>query len=109
MGMEVYNCPDPTGYYDRAEAWMDSGVLTSRWDFAWDMMRGGVNGVKPSPAIISKYAAMKGDERFVEMIRDYIGDDIGDRTRLVLKEASDANDIPRMLSILLGSPSFQQQ
>jgi len=23
MGQEVYNCPDPTGYYDRAEAWLD--------------------------------------------------------------------------------------
>jgi len=109
MGQEVYNCPDPTGYYDRAEAWMDSGVLTSRWDFAWAMMRGSVNGVTPSKAVLDKYTAMKGDDRFVQMVRDFIGDDIGDRTRQVLKEAGDANDVPRMMSILLGSPSFQQQ
>jgi len=43
------------------------------------------------------------------MVRELIGDDIGDRTRQVLKEANDANDIPRMMSVLLGSPSFQQQ
>jgi hypothetical protein len=43
------------------------------------------------------------------MVRDLIGDDIGDRTRQVLKEANDANDVPRMISILVGSPSFQQQ
>jgi uncharacterized protein (DUF1800 family) len=109
MGEEVYNCPDPTGYYDTAEAWMDSGVLTTRWDFSLQLMRGGVKGVHPSPAVVAKYAAMKGDERFVAMVRDLIGDDIGDKTRQSLKEASDANDIPRMIGILLGSPSFQQQ
>jgi hypothetical protein len=109
MGEEVYNCPDPTGYYDAAEAWMDSGVLTTRWDYALQLMQGGIKGVRPSPAVIAKYAAMKGDERFVTMVRDLIGDDIGDKTRQSLKEASDANDIPRMIGILLGSPSFQQQ
>jgi hypothetical protein len=38
-----------------------------------------------------------------------IGGDIGDRTRTVLKEAAGKNDKPRMLSIILGSPDFQQQ
>ncbi len=109
MGEDVYNCPDPTGYYDRAEAWLDSGVLTSRWDFSWDLLRGRIRGITPSPTLLSKYSAIKGDERHVQMVRDLIGDDIGDRTRMVLKEANDANDVPRMISLLIGSPSFQQQ
>lgn len=109
MGEEVYDCPDPTGYFDSTERWMDAGVLTSRWDYAWDLMRGHVKGVQPSQSLIAKYAAMKGDQRYLEMVRELIGDDIGDRTRQVLKEANDANDVPRMMSVLLGSPSFQQQ
>jgi len=109
MGEEVYNCPDPTGYYDRAEAWMDAGVLTLRWDFSLDMVKGGVKGVAPSDKVIAKYAAMDPDTRFVTMVRDFIGDDIGDRTRQTLKEANDAKDYKRMVGVLLGSPSFQQQ
>ena len=108
MGQEIYNCPDPTGYYFKAESWMDAGVLTGRWDFSLELARGGVKGLKPSADVLKKYSSLKGDDRFVLMVRDLIGDDIGDRTRQSLKEASDANDIPRMLGVLLGSPSFQQ-
>lgn len=109
MGMEIYNCPDPTGYYDRAEAWLDSGVLTSRWDFARDLTRGGVAGVKINPAVMAKYKAMKPDDSYKVMIKDLVGDDIGDKTRIVLKEAADAGDAARMMGVLIGSPSFQQQ
>ena len=44
MGEPIYNCPDPTGYFDTAERWMDSGVLTARWQFSWDLVRGTVPG-----------------------------------------------------------------
>lgn len=109
MGQEVYHCPDPTGYYDTAEAWMDSGVLTARWDYALHLAAGKVGGAKPAAPVLSKYKAMPPDDRFATMIRDLIGDDVGDRTRRSLKDAGDANDVPRMIGILLGSPSFQQQ
>ena len=59
MGQPIYNCPDPTGYYDRAEAWMDSGVLTSRWDYAWDMVRGGGQGRARCP---DDFLQVRGDE-----------------------------------------------
>ena len=42
MGQPIYDCTDPTGYYDVAESWMDSGVLTSRWDFCWKLVRGDI-------------------------------------------------------------------
>jgi uncharacterized protein (DUF1800 family) len=109
MGQQVYNCPDPTGYYDRAEAWLDSGVLTSRWDYAFDLTRGGVKGIKVSQALIAKYKAMTPDERYKTAVKELIGDDIGDKTRQVLKAAADEGDIEAMIAILVGSPSFQQQ
>ena len=40
---------------------------------------------------------------------DLIGSDLGDRTRAVVTEAALRNDRRRMLSIILGSPDFQQQ
>ncbi|HEX8912565.1 MAG TPA: DUF1800 domain-containing protein [Humisphaera sp.] len=109
MGQEIYNCPDPTGYYDRAEAWLDSGVLTSRWDYSLSMCRGSIKGVTPNPKVFAKHKGKKVDDLYKDVVRELICDDIGDKTRQVLKEAADAGDIQRMYAILIGCPSFQQQ
>jgi uncharacterized protein (DUF1800 family) len=108
MGQPIYDCDDPTGFYDQAEAWMDAGVLTSRWDYAWKMVRGSVRGVKVPEEFASKYAALPPTEARDKMAHDMIGADIGDRTAQSMTEAA-KGDRKRMLSILLGSPDFQQQ
>ncbi len=51
MGEPVYECPDPTGYFDQAERWMDAGVLTKRWDYGLSLARGSVGGVSISRLI----------------------------------------------------------
>jgi uncharacterized protein (DUF1800 family) len=110
MGQPIYNCVDPTGYYDVAESWMDSGVLTSRWDFCWKLIRGSIGGVEIRGTLLDKYEAMKTpEERAKAMVDDVIAADIGERTRRILKEASETGDAQRMMSIVLGSPDFQQQ
>lgn len=108
MGQPIYDCDDPTGFYDQAEAWMDAGVLTSRWDYAWKMTRGSIRGVKVPDEFLSKYAALPPTEARDKMVHDVIGADIGDRTAQSLTEAG-KGDRKRMLAILLGSPDFQQQ
>jgi uncharacterized protein (DUF1800 family) len=110
MGQPIYDCTDPTGYYDVAESWMDSGVLTSRWDFCWKLIRGSVNGVEVPSSLLAKYDAMKTpEEKAKAMTDDFIGADIGERTRLILRDASEQGDSQRMMSIVLGSPDLQQQ
>ena len=108
MGQPIYDCDDPTGFYDQAEAWMDAGVLTSRWDYAWKMVRGSVRGVKVPDDFVSKYASLPPTEARDKMVHDMIGADVGDRTNQSMTEAA-RGDRKRMLSILLGSPDFQQQ
>jgi len=109
MGEPIYDCPDPTGYRDQAESWMDSGVLTSRWQFAWNLGRGSISGVKVPEPFFNYYRRMKPAEAEEKMIEDLIGSDIGDRELAAIREAAVAQDVPRMTSILLGSPSFQQR
>ena len=109
MGQEVYMCPDPTGYYDRSEAWLDAGVLTARWDYALSLTRGGIDGIVPSEKVFAKHKSKKVDDLYKDIVRELICDDIGDKTRQVLKEAADEGDIKRMYSVLIGCPSFQQQ
>jgi uncharacterized protein (DUF1800 family) len=110
MGEPIYDCDDPTGVYDQAEAWMDAGVLTSRWDYAWKMARGSIRGVKVPDEFFGRYAALQPTAARDKMVHDVIGADIGDRTAQSLTQAAQSpNDRKRMLAILLGSPDFQQQ
>lgn len=110
MGQPIYDCDDPTGFYDQAEAWMDAGVLTSRWDYAWKMARNSIRGVKVPEDFLSKYAALPPVEARDKMVHDVIGADIGDRTAQSLSQAAaNGSERKRMLAILLGSPDFQQQ
>jgi len=40
MGMALYQCQPPTGYLDTADAWMNSGALVNRLNFAIEVARG---------------------------------------------------------------------
>ena len=109
MGEPIYNCADPTGYFDTAERWMDAGVLTTRWQFSWDLVRGAINGAKVPDSFYQKFKSDKPEETEQKMIEDLIGGDAGDRELVALKDAANEKDVKKMTSILLGSPSFQQK
>ena len=109
MGEPIYDCEDPTGFFDQAEAWMDAGVLTTRWDYAWKMVRGSIGGVQVPPDFVSRYASLPPTESRDKMVHDLVGADIGDRTAQSLSKAAANKDTQEMLAIILGSPDFQQQ
>jgi uncharacterized protein (DUF1800 family) len=109
MGEPLYNCADPTGYFDTAERWMDSGVLTARWQFSWDLVRGSVPGAKIPASFFEEFKAEKPEEIEQRMIENLIAGDAGDRELVALKDAASQKDVQRMTSVLLGSPSFQQR
>lgn len=109
MGEPVYDCPDPTGYRDQAESWMDAGVLTTRWQFAWDYVRNSIRGLSVPDSFLARYRNLKPEEAEEKMIGDLIGGDCGDRELAALKDAASKSDLHRMASVLLGSPSFQQR
>jgi len=109
MGEPVYQCADPTGYRDVAESWMDAGVLTKRWDYGWELTRGSIQGAQISPAFVDRYKSLKAEDLETKLIEDMIGGEIGDREIKALQAAAAENDTPRMVGLILGSPSFQQR
>jgi hypothetical protein len=109
MGEPIYNCPDPTGYRDVAESWMDAGVLTARWQYSWDLLRGSLPGITVGAPFFDRYKGLKPEDVEAKLIEDLIGGDVGDHELAALKEVAQKGDQPRMVSILLGSPSFQQR
>ena len=56
MGMPLYLCQPPTGYDDTAEAWVSSGALVTRINFAVALSRGELRGIR-----IAKTPGGKGD------------------------------------------------
>ena len=108
MGQPIYQCADPTGYYDQAEAWLDSGVLTRRWDYALQMSRSSLKGVSVPGSFIGKYEKLESDKMKGQMVSDIIGADIGDRTKKLLDTYA-SHGTTSALGIVIGSPAFQQQ
>lgn len=49
MGMPPYGCQPPTGYKDVAEAWVNTGALLNRLNFALVLASGNLPGVKLPP------------------------------------------------------------
>lgn len=41
----LYQCEDPTGYYDQADVWRDPGVMAARWQFGIGLAMGWIQGV----------------------------------------------------------------
>jgi uncharacterized protein (DUF1800 family) len=46
MGMPLYGCQPPTGYDDTAATWVSAGALVSRMNFAVDLSKNAVRGVR---------------------------------------------------------------
>ena len=53
LGMPLYLCQPPTGYLDRAEAWVNTGALLNRMNFALALVTGRMKGLVPSAVILS--------------------------------------------------------
>ena len=99
LGMPLYMCQPPTGYKDTADAWVNTGALVNRMNFALQLagnnLRGGGrsvgNGLQAVP------------NRIVETV---LNNDISDTTRDTIAKATTAE---QMTALTLGSPEFQRR
>jgi len=120
MSEPLYDCIDPTGYYDQAEAWNDPGVMALRWKFAMDFVRNKVGGVRIPKSF---YADLRPDlpqawkdqlsakvlpaglsERTSEAMDRKIREYLRSEPQPKVKQLA-----PIILGMLLGSPEFQRQ
>jgi uncharacterized protein (DUF1800 family) len=91
LGMPLYQCQPPTGYKDTADAWVNTGALVSRMNFALTLAGNKLRGA-------SVAALPTADEVLVG--------DLSETTRATIAKASDA---PQMAALTLGSPEFQRR
>jgi uncharacterized protein (DUF1800 family) len=90
LGMPLYMCQPPTGYADRADAWVNTGALLNRMNFALQLVSGRMRVVEPGGGSVS--AALAGD--------------LSESTAATIAKASDPKQVA---ALTLGSPEFQRR
>ena len=120
MGQPILHCDDPTGYYDVAEAWLDPGVMATRWSFALDLATGKVRGVEIPVEFFDELPQEVPRLWQHHLTKRLLPGGAGQRTRnalstvtdeyLVKAKVPDSRELgPQLVGLLLGSPEFQQQ
>ncbi len=121
MGEPLYLCQPPTGYSDAAQAWVNTGALVARLNFALQLSANRLPGttITLSRLIAPEDAADPG-KAVKALSLALIGEDLSPGTRetvekrIASRPASpgdpEANtQLPMIAGLILGSPEFQRQ
>jgi len=125
LGMPPYQCQPPTGYADRADAWVNTGALLNRMNFAVALTDGRLRGVRvpfadprrasapnavvdPAGSVSAPQAPRAGS---LDAARDAIIDQVlaGDLSSSTRATVAKASTQAQAVALLLGSPEFQRR
>ena len=102
LGMPLYACQPPTGYSDRADAWVNTGALLARMNFAVTLVGNRLPGV----AVDLREADRPNGAPVRDLFERLVVEPGSATTRKTLA----ATTSPEHFAILaLGSPEFQRQ
>ena len=114
MGEPLYLCQPPTGYSDTAAAWVNTGALVARLNFALQLAANRLPGtwtdverlIEPESAADAKKAADA-------LACALVDGDLSSETRRTLEqrigEGNPRPALPLIAGLILGSPEFQRQ
>ena len=106
LGMPLYGCQPPTGYADKADAWVNSGALLNRMNFAVSLTsarRGG--GVGNGGAAGEEDGALRTGTSD-GIIASALAGDIAASTASTIRQATTE---PQAMALVIGSPEFQRK
>lgn len=123
IGEPLYQCVPPTGYSDKAEAWVNSGALLNRLNYAIALAGNHIRGSEIQlPPLLGNDAAHDPSEALDRAIATFLAGQVSDSTRSTLeKQSSDPRvlntklgsikqvDLSMIAGLVLGSPEFQQR
>jgi len=89
LGMPLYMCQPPTGYADRADAWVNTGALLNRMNFALQLVGGRMRGVTTGDAQVSAV--------------------LGPVSATTTATIAKATEPRQVAALILGSPEFQRR
>ncbi len=118
MSEPIYQCEDPTGYYDQADAWRDPGVMATRWQFGLGLGMGKIRGVQIPASFWAELEAKNPlslkEELTARILPGGCTTKTSEALDKVVEKYAGTNPSPEQLGryivgILLGSPEFQRQ
>jgi uncharacterized protein (DUF1800 family) len=125
IGEGLYEAQPPTGYPDRAEAWVNPGTLLARMNFALALTEGRVPGVRVDVEALVAGADRQRPDAVLERLlaalihgetsagtRAVLVAQLGapEITRLSLDDRGPANtDVNKLAALVLGAPEFQRR
>jgi uncharacterized protein (DUF1800 family) len=108
LGMPLYMCQPPTGYADRADAWVNTGALLNRMNFAVALssgrMRGGRGDFGGGLGGGAINAPVQGSADTI--VSGILAGDLSESTRTTVAKATEN---PQAVALVLGSPEFQRR
>ena len=104
--MPLYQCQPPTGYADSADAWVNTGALVNRMNFATQIAtvvsrQSSVVSLQPSP--VSESSSSDAGRSLLSVA---LNDDVSEATRTTIARATTP---AQMIALVLGAPEFQRR
>jgi uncharacterized protein (DUF1800 family) len=100
LGMPLYQAQPPTGYADTAVAWVNTGGLVNRMNFALSLVQNRVPGVHV------QLPAEQLDAARDRLVGTVLQSNASDATLATLKKAQ---DVTQLTALALGAPEFQRR
>ena len=102
LGMPIYGAQPPTGYADKADAWVNTGALLGRMNFAVALTSGRMRALGP----IAPATPPTAEEARRALFPVALADDVSASTAATVAKATTP---AQTVALILGSPEFQKR
>ena len=124
IGEQLYRAQPPTGHPDKAEAWVNTGALLNRMNFAMALAGGRVPGTWVDlDRLVGSVDRRRPEQVLDRLLVQILGRDVSEETRRTLADqlkdpeitratADDRKgntDVAKLAALILGSPEFQRR
>ena len=124
IGQPLYQCQPPTGYSDKAEAWVNTGSLLNRLNFSLALAGNKVRGSRSdAAALLGSSSSADGQQILDRAVQLFLGGQAGPATIETLKkqlddpqvlqvrldDAAKPADLGVITGLVLGAPEFQRR
>jgi len=103
LGMPLFGCQPPTGYANTADAWVNTGALLNRMNFALRLVNGESRGIRVDLNALVPDVSPTTRERLVDVL---LSGNVSTGTATALAKAETP---AQLLALTLGSPEFQRR
>ncbi len=109
MGEPLYGFQTPNGYADTSESWVNTGGLLERMNFGLALAANRVQGTKVDLTKVAGAGTDKG-KMIDQSVKTILAGELSASTReTLMKQLDQADQVTKVVGLILGTPEFQRQ